>query len=45
MKKVEKNYIQYVLDEMKGNKTRTCRVLEISRPTLDKKIKEYGLNI
>jgi len=45
MKEVEKNYIQHVLNEMKGNKTRTCRVLEISRPTLDKKIKEYSLKV
>jgi len=45
MKNVESNYIQYVLNEMKGNKTKTCRVLEISRPTLDKKIKEYNLQV
>lgn len=45
MKEVEKNYIQHILNEMKGNKTRTCRVLEISRPTLDKKIKEYDLKV
>jgi len=45
MKEVEKNYIQHILNEMKGNKTRTCRVLEISRPTLDKKIKEYNLKV
>jgi len=45
MKEVEKSYIQYILSEMKGNKTRTCRVLEISRPTLDKKIKEYNLKV
>ena len=45
MKEVEKNYIQHVLNEVKGNKTRTCRVLEISRPTLDKKIKEYNLKV
>jgi transcriptional regulator with PAS, ATPase and Fis domain len=45
MKEVERNYIQYILSEMKGNKTKTCRVLEISRPTLDKKIKEYNLKV
>jgi two-component system response regulator AtoC len=45
MKEVEKDYIQHILNEMKGNKTRTCRVLEISRPTLDKKIKEYDLKV
>ncbi|MBN1224524.1 MAG: sigma-54-dependent Fis family transcriptional regulator [Candidatus Aminicenantes bacterium] len=45
MKDVERNYIQHVLSEMKGNKTKTCRVLEISRPTLDKKIREYNLQL
>jgi two-component system response regulator AtoC len=45
IKDVEMNYIQHVLSEMKGNKTKTCRVLQISRPTLDKKIKEYDLKI
>jgi two-component system response regulator AtoC len=45
IKDVEMNYIQHVLTEMKGNKTKTCRVLQISRPTLDKKIKEYDLKI
>ena len=45
IKDVEMNYIQHVLSEMKGNKTKTCRVLQISRPTLDKKIKEYDLKV
>ena len=45
IKDVEMNYIQHVLTEMKGNKTKTCRILQISRPTLDKKIKEYDLKI
>jgi DNA-binding NtrC family response regulator len=45
IKDVEMNYIQHVLTEMKGNKTKTCRILEISRPTLDKKIKEYNLRV
>ncbi len=43
IREVEMNYIQHVLTEMKGNKTKTCRILQISRPTLDKKIKEYEL--
>ncbi len=42
---VEKDYIQHVLKATKGNKTRTSKILQISRPTLDKKIKEFGLNI
>ncbi len=45
IKDVEMNYIQHVLTEMKGNKTKTCRILAISRPTLDKKIKEYNLKV
>jgi DNA-binding NtrC family response regulator len=45
LKEVEKNYIQYVLKSTKGSKTRTSQVLQISRPTLDKKIKEYNLEV
>ena len=41
---VEKNYIRHVLAAVKGSKTRASQVLEISRPTLDKKIKDYGLD-
>ena len=42
---VEKNYIQHVLTAVKGSKTRASQVLQISRPTLDKKIKDYGLDV
>lgn len=42
---VEKRYIQYVLEVTKGSKTKACQILEISRPTLDKKIKDYDLKI
>jgi len=45
LKEVEKEYIQHVLKATKGNKTRTSQILEITRPTLDKKIKEYELDI
>jgi len=45
LKEVEKSYIQYVLNMAKGNKTRTCQILQISRPTLDKKIREYKLEV
>jgi DNA-binding NtrC family response regulator len=45
LKEVEKTYIQYVLNMVKGNKTRTCQILQISRPTLDKKIREYKLEV
>lgn len=45
MKEVEKDYIQHVLHTTGGNKTQTSKILQISRPTLDKKIKEYGLEL
>ncbi len=45
LKEIEKDYIQHVLKETKGNKTQASRVLRITRPTLDKKIKEYGIQI
>lgn len=45
IKEVEKDYIQHVLKATKGNKTRTSQILQITRPTLDKKIKEYKLDI
>ncbi len=45
LKEVEKNYIQHILKATKGNKTQTSQILRISRPTLDKKIKQYKLNV
>ncbi len=45
LKEVEKNYIQHILKSTKGSKTRTSQILQISRPTLDKKIKEYNLEV
>lgn len=45
LEEVEKKYIQYVLGSVKGSKTRASQILQISRPTLDKKIKEYGLDL
>ncbi len=45
LREVEKKYIQHVLNASKGNKTRASQTLKITRPTLDKKIKEYKLNI
>jgi two-component system response regulator AtoC len=45
LKEIEKDYIQHVLKAAKGNKTRTSQILQITRPTLDKKIKEYKLDI
>ncbi len=45
LREVEKSYIQHVLIATRGSKTRTCQILQISRPTLDKKIKEYNLTL
>jgi len=45
IKEVEKDYIQHVLHTTGGNKTQASKILKISRPTLDKKIKEYGLEV
>ncbi len=45
LEEVEKNYIQHVLSAVKGSKTRASQILQISRPTLDKKIKDYGLDL
>ncbi len=42
---VEKKYIQHVLSAVHGSKTRASQILQISRPTLDKKIKDYGLDL
>jgi two-component system response regulator AtoC len=40
---IEKDYIRHVLVSVKGSKTRASQILKISRPTLDKKIKDYNL--
>jgi two-component system response regulator AtoC len=45
LREVEKSYIQHVLNAAQGSKTRACQILQISRPTLDKKIKEYKLTL
>jgi two-component system response regulator AtoC len=45
LEEVERNYIQHVLVAVKGSKTRASQILQISRPTLDKKIKDYGLDL
>ena len=44
LEEIEKDYIQHVLRAVKGSKTRASQILQISRPTLDKKIKDYGLD-
>jgi two-component system response regulator AtoC len=45
LREVERNYIQHILDAAQGSKTRASQILQISRPTLDKKIREYGLRV
>jgi DNA-binding NtrC family response regulator len=45
LKDIEKDYIQHVLRTTNGNKTQASKILQISRPTLDKKIKEYKLDV
>jgi len=45
LKEIEKDYIQHVLKATKGNKTQASKILQITRPTLDKKIKEYDIPI
>ena len=45
LKEVERNYIQHVLQTTKGSKTQASQVLGISRPTLDKKIRDYELDV
>ncbi len=45
LKEVEKNYIQHVLQIANGSKTQASQILGISRPTLDKKIRDYQLEV
>jgi DNA-binding NtrC family response regulator len=40
---VEQRAIERALRATGWNKRRACALLEISRPTLDRKIDEYGL--
>jgi DNA-binding NtrC family response regulator len=42
---VEEEHIQRVLDHTGGHKGRTCEILRISRPALDRKIAKYGLRV
>ena len=40
---VTKHYLSMVLDKVNWNKTKACDILKISKPTLDKKIKDFNL--
>ena len=42
---VEAEHIQRVLHHTGGHKGKTSRILDISRPALDRKIKKYGLTV
>src|SRR5438874_2802349 len=41
---VERAHIERVFTMTKGHKGRTCQILGISRPTLERKLRKYGLN-
>ena len=43
LREVERRHIERVLRHTEWNKKRACELLVISRPTLDRKIEEYGL--
>jgi transcriptional regulator with PAS, ATPase and Fis domain len=43
LESVERDHIRKVLDLTGGDKKRACELLKISRPTLDRKIRAYGL--
>jgi DNA-binding NtrC family response regulator len=43
LREVERRHIARVLVHTEWNKRRACAILDISRPTLDRKIEEYGL--
>jgi len=43
LREVERRHIARVLAAAEWNKRRACAILDISRPTLDRKIEEYGL--
>jgi DNA-binding NtrC family response regulator len=45
LEEVEKAHIEKVLLHTRGNYGEACRILGISRPTLRRKISEYGLNV
>ena len=40
---VEKAHIERVFAMTKGHKGRACQILGISRPTLERKLRKYGL--
>jgi transcriptional regulator with GAF, ATPase, and Fis domain len=45
MEEMEKRHIISVLRRCGGNKAKACRLLGISRPTLDRKIQKFGIQV
>ncbi|WP_456372227.1 sigma-54-dependent transcriptional regulator [Thiolapillus sp.] len=45
LEEVEARHIQKVLDHTQGHKANSCRILGISRPALDRKIRKYKLRV
>ncbi len=43
LRDVERDHVARVLAATRWNKRRSCHILQITRPTLDRKIKEFGL--
>ena len=43
LRELERKHVSRVLVHTEWNKRRACAILDISRPTLDRKIEEYGL--
>ncbi len=43
LREIERRHVERVLGAVGWNKRRACTVLEISRPTLDRKIEDFGL--
>lgn len=43
LKQLERDHIAQILDETGWHKGKACEILGISRPRLDRRIKEYGL--
>jgi DNA-binding NtrC family response regulator len=43
LREVERRHVARVLEHTGWNKRRACAILEIARPTLDRKIREYDL--
>jgi DNA-binding NtrC family response regulator len=42
---VEAEHVQRILEHTGGHKGRSCEILGISRPALDRKIQKYGLTV